>query len=501
VFLVTFAAILAGAEHGAVPPRALEGTTREQIRDAVLDAVANPADMLGPAGGRPRSIALSVVKLVVFLEMPLHFHVALKLSAQSRFLPLKLALRQRGGFATHWSTTHSLFWSAVRYGHTASLRKPAVDASPLVWTQSGAGLNLFEESQEPWNANAVKRRREQAAAAADGQKDGKKTKFTKMDFSAVIIAKGILTPAGFLSYVQQHGTTEMQAFASRAQRRLRDYIEDAWEWNNAQSKAAQEEQSDWSLLSALADRRCQCPGPCQWSAAARAFFQRNASSINEQELAACTAKVIKEGPSKTARVPLLVGPTNAGKSTVFDPVDEVFGAEQVFHTPALGASMALANLVTKPKRFIYLDDFRPVEFAAVAAKPVATIPVVTFLKLLGGQHLEVAVSQSFNNGHVDFRWTRGVVITAKAEGLWERQGCVSHEDLRHMQSRVHQFTAAAQLPQDSLRHVSPCPSSFARWLITASQDAAARMPIQLPLHVVQLPHEEQSDSECVVEYF
>lgn len=156
-----------------------------------------------------------------------------------------------------------------------------MDDCPLVWTQTGAVLNLFEESQEPWNASALKRRREQAAATAGGQKDSKKVKFTKMDFCALVIEKEIRTPAGLLSYVQQHGTTEMQAFASRAQRRLRDYIEDAWDWNNAQSKSAQEEQSDWSLLLALADRRCRCIGPCQWSVAARAFFQRNACSINE----------------------------------------------------------------------------------------------------------------------------------------------------------------------------------------------------------------------------
>lgn len=95
MFLVTFAAVLAGHEDGAAPPKALEGVTREQIRDAVLDAVANPAALPGSAGGRPRSTALSAIKLVVFLEMPLHFHVALKLSAQSRFLPLKLALREK----------------------------------------------------------------------------------------------------------------------------------------------------------------------------------------------------------------------------------------------------------------------------------------------------------------------------------------------------------------------------------------------------------------------
>lgn len=171
VFLVTFAAILEapdaqGQDPAHVPPRVLEGVTREQIRDAVLDAVAHPAAPLHSAGGRPRTRVFSVVKLVVFLEQPLHFHVALRLSAESRFLPLKDALRQRSGFASHWSSTHSLFWSAVRYGVMATTRKPEIDGAPLVFTQSGQPLNLFEESQEPWNASAQKRRREAAAVVA-----------------------------------------------------------------------------------------------------------------------------------------------------------------------------------------------------------------------------------------------------------------------------------------------------------------------------------------------
>ena len=176
---------------------------------------------------------------------------------------------------------------------------------------------------------------------------------------------------------------------------------------------------------------------------------------------------------------MLVGPSNAGKSTIFDPVDEVFGAQAVFHTPAMGAAMPLANLALKKKRFIYLDDYRPVEFAKASGKKSATIPVVTFLKLAGGQSFEVQVSQSFQNGNADLRWTRGAAITAKAEGLWEPQGSVSAEDVRHMQSRVEQFTAAAQLERAVLKDVPVCKQSWARWVVTRSAAFASRIAPQI----------------------
>jgi len=170
VYLVPFSAVLnPEVQHeDGLPLCDLEALTHVQIRDAVLDAVANP-EHAGPraAGGRPRVTgltALKVAKMVVFMEKHAngskHFHVALKLSSNTRWLGLKLALRRRSCLASHWSASHSMFWSAVRYGTFATERKPQVDGAPLTWTADGSHLNLYEESQEPFNAKALKARRE-----------------------------------------------------------------------------------------------------------------------------------------------------------------------------------------------------------------------------------------------------------------------------------------------------------------------------------------------------
>ena len=82
----------------------------------------------------------------------MHFHVALKLSKDGVFLPFKLALRQRSGFASHWSCSHHQLSSAVRYGVFTSEHMPVVDKEPLVWTKSGEKLDLYAESQETWIA-------------------------------------------------------------------------------------------------------------------------------------------------------------------------------------------------------------------------------------------------------------------------------------------------------------------------------------------------------------
>ena len=479
VFLVTFAAVLAKtALHAAEPLVTLEGWTREGIRDALLDAAAHPQDD-GARGGRPRTQPIVVGKMAVFLEEPRHFHVAIKFASTQRFLPLKLALRRRKGLASHWSTSHTQWWSALRYGAIATEHKPQVDLSPLTWPPE-LEMNVFEESQEPWNARLFKRRREEREAQGkeEPKKKEKKEKFGRLDFNALVVAEGLTTPSAAMRHVQDKGSVAMQAFVATHQKRLPELLREAHEWGHAREDAAAEEETDWALLQRLARGACSCSeGPCQWLAAAEAFFARNRGCLDEERLAACVAMVVKEGPSKTARVPLLTGPTNSGKSTVFDSLDDVFGHAAVMHTPALGASMPLATLATQRKRFLYWDEFQPVAFAGLPEK-APTIPALTFMKLFAGQRLEVQVSQSFHDGNADVQWKRGVVFTAKSEGLWDCVGKATAEDVRHMQSRVEVFEARAVLRTEELRRTPTCKNSFGKWLVEKSAAYAAR---SLPL--------------------
>ena len=138
------------------------------------------------------------------------------------------------------------------------------------------------------------------------------------------------------------------------------------------------------------------------------FFENNRATIDRECLAAVLRKIVVEGPKKTTRVPLLDGHTNTGKSTHFDPLDEVFCFRNVMHRPALGSRFGLANIRQRGKRFLYWDDYRPVEYAATG-----TVPVPTFLSLFQGYFFEVTVSQSFHDGNPDLRWTRGAAMTAK----------------------------------------------------------------------------------------
>ena len=349
----------------------------------------------------------------------------------------------------------------------------------------------------------------ESGGAQPGMKHAKgkgPTQFSKMDLMALVITDKLRTPAACIAYVQSHGSVGAQAFVSKHQRRLQEYVDDAVEWDRAQEVAAAERRSDWELIQHLSKKTCRCGQRCQWWEAADDFFIRNSATIDRQELAACLARVICDGPSKTCRVPLVIGTTNSAKGTVLNPIVQVFGFSNVVHRPGEKASMALANITKKSKRFIFWDEYRPVEYAARG-----TVPVGTFLSLFGNASLEIQVSQSFQNGNAEIHWKHGAAMTAKEEGLWDLitplPGLVpvTEEDIKHMQSRVHQFNAAAALQTGALLTVPACKGTFCRWLVI---DAAlfAVGAVQRPICCLQgwappeLP-EESIEGQMRVDYF
>ena len=142
--------------------------------------------------------------MVVFKEThadgDVHFHIAVCLSQSRTWRNVKRTLRERDHLPSHFSVSHTQFWSLVRYGYIASVNKPDVDPEPAVWTcasgqwtRDGVELDLYAESQRPFNADMWKRRREEAEKAAACQPGVKVRRFGKLDLTAVILSQNLTT--------------------------------------------------------------------------------------------------------------------------------------------------------------------------------------------------------------------------------------------------------------------------------------------------------------------
>ncbi|CAK0871463.1 unnamed protein product [Prorocentrum cordatum] len=289
-----------------------------------------------------------------------------------------------------------------------------------------------------------------------------------MSFARVSRTSCNALPARLMAHVQDRGTKTMQRFVRSRVRKLTADLEETKEWASARENAAFEAVDDWTLVCRCAEETCPHGPACSYRSAVETIFSRSAASFDVRELAASLRDILMVGPKKTTRVPFLVGPSNSGKSTVVYPFDDLFTPKRVLHKPALGSSFGLRNLASGTKRFIFWDDFRPVEFAHEK-----TVPVSLFLSLFVGQHTEIQVSQSFNDGNKDVCWNHGAVFTGKLEGLWGTTNKVGAEDIRHMQNRARQFPFTSVLSDGSLQDVLSCAPCMTAWIVreAAKSDA------------------------------
>ncbi|CAE8671507.1 unnamed protein product, partial [Polarella glacialis] len=277
-------------------------------------------------------------------------------------------------------------------------------------------------------------RREEAEKEKSAGVPAKRAKFTKLDLTSIILHEDLKSKAAVMEYVQNKGTEAMQTFVSNNQRKLKEFLQDAQEWAAARATAAADRESDWDLLCRTASGPCPHGASCSYAAAARRIFEMNTGSLSKEALALSLRAVILKAC--------------AWLEVRFAQLDE-------------------------DKRFILWDDYRPVEYAQ------ETIHVATFLSMFTGFPFEVQVSQSFNDGNVDFQWNRGAVLTAKEEGLWKPYGEVSGEDIKHLKARVDIFRCTAKVP--SLKDTETCASCMCCWIRDAAAAHDARQVLQQPL--------------------
>ena len=117
-----------------------------------------------------------------------HMHDHLPIRAQRfRFLPVKRALLLRHGLASHWSLSHTGYWSAIRYCAVASQSKPvaALDAYPILWARGTVHPALEDCINEPITAAALRKRSWKATQAK--VEEGKEAKVTEMDVWALVV--------------------------------------------------------------------------------------------------------------------------------------------------------------------------------------------------------------------------------------------------------------------------------------------------------------------------
>ena len=130
VYLITMARVLATSLSNGRVYKDLSTLSRADVGNATISSfnILLPA---GISGGAPQQGCDRVLLVVVFREQhsdgSIHFHVVVKLAQNARFKSAKRTLREQFLLPSHFSCSHTLLWSAIRYGHIETEAKPVVD--------------------------------------------------------------------------------------------------------------------------------------------------------------------------------------------------------------------------------------------------------------------------------------------------------------------------------------------------------------------------------------
>ena len=302
---------------GLVAPETL---TRKQMVEKVLDSCAHP--VYANAGNQARGRPVEMDKLTHGREpnseagtdgkVHSHDHTALLSKGDHgfRFLPIKRALLNRHGLASHWSR-HFGYHSAVRYLVIPSAKKPwtSLDPSPECWAADGNHPPLFDAAQEPSTVQALRARREHKVKVAS--EEGKaEPRATELDLYTLIVENGFRNTADdnnadsrLIAHVRQYASPQLFKLAWGMRHKLNSLINDVWSWEEVDDTLARVSGTRVERLVAASELPCLCGG--QWPHWAALALQLN--GIDAGRFWYTLHMALHDGRREDKIVPTLVG--------------------------------------------------------------------------------------------------------------------------------------------------------------------------------------------------
>ena len=343
--------------------------TKKQVLDALLDSCARPIylDANSIANGccvQPEMAGIwrEFCKPTPGVEDDVHDHAPLMAKGSFRYMPVKRALLQRYGLASHWSCTHNGYHSMIRYVVVPSTKKPleCLDQNPELWRSGGRPHPPLQDCvHAPVTAAAFSARRLQVEqkAAAKAKPD---PRITVGDVWGLVVRSGIRNTDDdrnahkrLAQYAKAHcGQTMVQGLFS-IRHKLPSMIDDIWEWEQIDDVVTVGSRGRVDALDAAAASPCTCGGA--WKEFVLDSFKAN--GIDMADLCKHVYDAMKVGRSETTPVIVLAGAFGGeGKSAFFKPLFNVFPlADQVFARPGKGSFQFIQLPLAK---VAFLDEWR-----------------------------------------------------------------------------------------------------------------------------------------------
>lgn len=387
-----------------------------------------------------------------------HYHLALKLDRNQRWLSSKELLQHEYGITVNYSSRHHNYYSAWKY----------VTKTDNNYLESGDHPDL-KNSHEPRTSSASRARRSsKRSRKGNGCRDGddqgseediedaeqmtskktrKKKRLSAFEVSEIIVEKKLksLVELQALAYEQKkEGKTDLAEFlVNRTPRAVADVLTSAWEIENSQSKLARSKKTRIELLQDARETECVegCNG--KWQICAAEILANNSVPLQVFRDAVCDLLIKGRGKNRNI---MITGNANCGKTFLLKPLTLIY---ETFCNPASGS---FAWVGVQDAECIFLNDFRWSQ---------AVIPWNDFLVMLEGDIVHLPAPKTHFARDISLTSDTPIFCTGKHRLMYIKNGIVDERECCMMDCRWLEFHFTYQIPREQQREIPSCPKCFA----------------------------------------
>ena len=367
-----------------------------------------------------------------------HFRLALKLSKNKRWLPVKRKMKNNHNVVLHFSDSHVNYYTAWCY----------VTKSDKSYLQSVGHPDLKDatapQTSNACQANCHKRKTKNTICV----NKNKKKKLTNKTVSDIISHKNIKNKTELYALPQtqkNEGKDDLFTFLiNKTSKKIEELICTTWEIANSLSEMKRSRKSCLEILRDCLQKGCVQNCNNIWYLSALQTLQQN--DISVEEFRSAEKELLHKGCGKFRKI-LIVGPANCGKTFLLKPLSLVY---RLFINPA---TSTFAWVGAEQAELLFLNDFR---------WSPQVIPWHDLLLLLEGEPVHLPAPKTHYTQDILLTSDTPIFAKSSSELQFIKHGVICDTETEMMKVRWKVFKFYHRISETQQRSISPCGRCFAQ---------------------------------------
>ena len=366
-----------------------------------------------------------------------HYHMAIKLTKNKRWLPIKNKMQNDYSIVVHFSAVHENYFSAWRY----------ITKSDKLYIESENHPDLTNATSPQTSKASRKRRGSIKQNKTNVATKSKKMKLTNAAVSEIIKQKNINNriELNALAYCQkEEGKTDLFNFIiNRNSKKINELITQTWEIETAQADLKRLRSTRIELIHEALNSVCATNCNREWFNSAIETIERNQYTV--EEFSRSVRTLLTNGRGKFRNI-IITGPANCGKTFLLKPITLIF---KTFVNPA---TSTFAWVGAEDAEVIFLNDFR---------WNSQIIQWHDLLLLLEGESVHLPAPKSHYAKDILLNNDTPIFCTSSSKLTYIKNGVLNDRETEMMDVRWKMFNFNYRITESEQKSISPCARCFA----------------------------------------